>query len=132
MIRAEEISIGDWVSVLDYHHCDGSPYTGKVDGIIKKHGAYYLQFSSAFSADIERCEPIPITPEILEKNGFERGEDKDLWAWYSELERVIWIEGSLTKIISVFTDSHFEGWCYDVHDLQHALKLCGISKNIEL
>ena len=59
-MKPEELSIGDWVNVLNYHW-DGSPYTGQVNGITKKHGTYYLQFGSALSAEIDRCEPIPIT-----------------------------------------------------------------------
>ena len=72
-MKPEELSIGDWVNVLNYH-LDGRPYTGQVNGITKKHGTYYLQFGSALSAEIDRCEPIPITKEILEKNGFKLKE----------------------------------------------------------
>ena len=41
-MKAEELSIGDWINVTNYH-LDGSPYTGQVNGITKKHGTYYLQ-----------------------------------------------------------------------------------------
>ncbi|MBO7732828.1 MAG: hypothetical protein J6S67_09755 [Methanobrevibacter sp.] len=120
MIKLDKLMIGDWFQTT---YPSGRVVYRKVTGI-------FNNYVNTEDGTTNAIEPIPITPEILEKNRFERGEDKDLWAWYSELERVIWIEGGITKITSVFTDSHFEGWCHDVHQLQHALKLCGINKNI--
>lgn len=130
MLKAEELSIGDWVKILDYHW-DGSPYVGQVNGITKKHGTYYLHFGSALSAEIDRCEPISITPDALLKNGF-REEDNDCFLWKENLERVIWFVGGFTTITSVRCDEMYEGYCYDVHELQHAMRICGITKNIEL
>lgn len=129
-MKAEELSIGDWINVTNYHW-DGRPYTGQVNGITKKHGTYYLQFSDALSAEIDRCEPIPITHEILEKNGFKK-EDDDCYLWNENLERVIWFEGGYTVVTSVRCDRMYEGHCYDVHELQHILDICGINLNIEL
>ena len=141
MIKAEELSIGDWVNVLNYHW-DGSPYAGKVDGIIKKHGTYYLQFGSALSAEIDRCEPIPITKEILEKNGF---VIKKKWAqmgnfgnsplimWHFEDEPILHDFKHELEIHQNDTGKvHVQIPCEYVHKLQHALRLCGITKNIEL
>lgn len=120
MIRAEELSIGDWVNVLNYHW-DGSTYTGQVKGITKKHGTYYLQFSSALSAEIDRCEPIPITPEILEKNGI-RYQFGYPW-WQAAGMEVGVFEIHITEKCTMLLKY--------VHQLQHAFKLCGINKNIE-
>lgn len=121
MLKAEELSIGDWVNILNYHY-DGSPYVGQVDGIFKKHGTYYLQFGSALSAEIDICEPIPITPEILEKNGI-RYQFGHPWWQAAEMEDGVF-EIHLTEKSTMLLKY--------VHQLQHALKLCGISKNIEL
>ena len=83
----------------------------------------------------EFIEPIPLTPEILEKNGFV----------YKEEER-----GMLGILIAphymredvpfeIFCDGEpFAIWFQDpvnikyVHEIQHALRLCGITKDIEL
>ena len=129
MLKPEELSIGDWVKILDYHW-DGSPYVGRVSGITKRHGICYLQFGSALSADIDRCEPISITPEILVRNGFKE-EDDDCYLWNESFERVIWFCDGATTITSIRDDMVFEGHCCDVHELQHALRLCGITKEIE-
>ena len=140
MIRAEELSIGDWVNVLNYHW-DGRPYTGQVKGITKKHGTYYLQFGSGLFAEIDRCEPIPITMEILEKNGF---VIKKKWAqmgnfgnsplimWHFEDEPILRDFKHELEIHQNDTGKvHIQIPCEYVHQLQHALKLCGTSKNIE-
>lgn len=139
-MKASELSIGDWVKVLNYHW-DGSPYIGQVDGIVKKHGTYYLQVGGALSAEIDMCEPIPITPEILEKNGFS-GEgyailklDDDSWLdyYYHEHRLRKWWEGvDEWQNDAKVKDITFQCHCYYVHELQHALRLAGAGKEIEL
>jgi hypothetical protein len=99
-MKASELSIGDWVKVLNYYW-DGSPYIGQVDGIMKKHGTYYLRFGDALSTEIDMCVPIPLTPEILEKNGFNGGLDR-------------------------IHHCHIKY----VHQLQHALRLAGVEKDV--
>ena len=76
-------------------------------------------------------EPILITKTILEKNGFKK-EDDDCYLWNESLERIIWFEGGYTVLTSVRCDRMYEGHCYDVHELQHALEICGVNKEIVL
>ena len=137
--------VGDWVNILNYHY-DGSPYVGQVDGIVKKHGTYYLQFGSALYAEIDRCEPIPITKEILEKNGFKLKEKGVLYTEYVSGDEHSIIEfgfykESIHDIDTVLNcELGFVGGldrihhCHVkyVHELQHALRLCGVNKTIEL
>lgn len=82
---------------------------------------------------------IPITPEILEKNGFvkKRCGMCDVFEWEDEYNRIA---------IDEFSDSvwEVESCCYEfdfpicrarvsfVHELQHALRLCGIDKEITI
>lgn len=139
-MKPEELSIGDWVNVLNYHW-DGRPYTGQVNGITKKHGTYYLQFGSGLSAEIDRCEPIPITKEILEKNGF-KGDGYAIlildeqtyldYYYYEHRLRKHWCGVDEWENHSKVNDITFKCNCYYVHELQHALRLCGIEKEIEL
>ena len=87
-------------------------------------------------ASIAECEEkgaptdiseIPLTPEILEKNG---------WEWNGEL----WVTDNF--LIENGYDYNNRFWwsifsspllpINSVHDLQHALRLCGIEKEIEL
>lgn len=89
-------------------------------------------------------EPIPLKPEILEKNGFKNvsvitvGIAK--MRWVSEdtrTEITIWMDDTMPMEIvkNVYYEDEvsytlpFPG-C--VHELQHAIRLCGISKDITL
>lgn len=78
--------------------------------------------------DEKTFEPIPLTLEILKKNGFKDGQ------FFAEL----YIQGW-----HVISDAHNlcmeceRGWhmnipCRCLHELQHALRLCGIEKEITI
>lgn len=90
----------------------------------------------------DKLEPIPLTAEILEKNGFKSysiivvGTRK--MRWVSEdtrTEVTIWMDDTLPMEIvkNVYYEDEvsytlpFPG---TVHELQHALRLCGINKEI--
>lgn len=78
----------------------------------------------------ERLEPIPLTAEILKKNGFEYYHKNFASTDYDspfKLEMVEWPDengnGGLWLIKGLFKIRF-------VHELQHALRLCGIDKEI--
>lgn len=91
---------------------------------------------------IENYEPIPLTAEILEKNGFSELMEHDEWsrifrAYHDDLFIEVGIyepmfinigyvdkegeEQPLSDIVKVHGENFF------VHELQHALRLCGIN-----
>ena len=78
-------------------------------------------------ARYEDLQPIPITPEILKKNGFKYSE------WYGwqikEPDFTLCFVGDTPHFL---LDDIFVCDCPYVHTLQHALKLCGIEKKIVL
>ena len=78
------------------------------------------------SSHIENIEPIPITIEILTKNGFlPFGEDY----YYEAKER-----NSTFKLYRQYGSRWYITVCgvcqyiYYVHELQHALRLCGLNE----
>ena len=76
--------------------------------------------------NVMNIEPIPLTPEILEKNGFVV-ESRDYHGnplQYCALVDGLWID--------ISGENYFEGKLEYVHQLQHALRLCGIEKEIIL
>lgn len=89
----------------------------------------------------EFLDPIPLTPEILEKNGF---ETKDNAHYYSAgkiiellLEEHPFIGYSIHWVKTIETINPIGQQCFIdyyianleyVHQLQHALRLCGIEK----
>lgn len=145
MIRAEELMLGDW---LKY---------GKFDRIVKVTALYgsMVETNVVTPLFLDDLEPIPITPKILEKNGFYWGYPVDVEDMASNVfgelpiempdKSWVWDEGAGVISITFPNDSDGgeisceNGYCYFsfvfdriiyVHQLQHALKLCGINKNI--
>ncbi len=146
-MKARELQIGD----LLYYKGKFNAFPFKVESITKKkvgyhaepneHRMYYLRLSD--------CEPIPLTPEILENNGFKEGYSYILTAdGYKKLpqykyKNMTQVQDICRNLITI-SYSDLEGGVYDiqcgidshiydlkyVHQLQHALRLCGIKKEI--
>ena len=145
-MKADELQIGDWVYVSKnftqkYHKIrelsnDDDTVLGGI--YVNKYG---VENNSVFSPN--ETEPIPITPEILEKNGFKRScqynyiyKDDYCKVRVSVVPKIkidnidlgepaanVSIEGALFDINMVMTA---------IHELQQALRLCGIEKEIIL
>lgn len=111
-IKISELSIGDWA---------------RVNGTTTK--VWYLSEDGEVNdTTYDWVEPIPLTPEILEKNGFE----EDCGRWYNSEVRMEF-------------EQYKDGWCRTincgeysvyfikyVHQLQHALRLACVGKDIGL
>lgn len=83
------------------------------------------------------AEPIPLTEKILEANGFEIGAystlklDDNFWLEYYHHEnrlRKLWKGIDEWENHTETLDVCFQCECYYVHQLQHALRLCGLDK----
>ena len=113
-------------------------FGGCAPGVILKNGM-----------DYQECEPIPLTAEVLEKNGFKKkAGDK-----YFPYPKYVWLgseeSGCIVSIavydkpvngVNVLTQIHTN--CKEhggvnkvhncdigyVHELQHALRLCGLNE----
>lgn len=141
-MEAKDLIIGDWVRISDD---DTDEYfDAQIKGVDFLDNVYAPipgeEKPCPFSIDC--VEPIPLTPEILEKNGFENvsvitvGTAK--MRWVSEdtrTEITIWMDDTLPMEIvkNVYYEDEvsytlpFPG---TVHQLQHALRLCEIDKEI--
>jgi len=129
-MKATELQIGDYVN-----------YRGqiiKVTSLYDKGGSNEVGWSDKEYEWVNgRCiEPIPLTPEILEKNGFEWTTRKSYMVACIGTVRMIW--GFYKDCLSI-SDHSDDGECQIsslkckfVHELQHTLRLCGIDKTIEL
>ena len=144
-MKANELQIGDYVN-----------YRGqiiKVTSLYDKGGSNEVGWGIKEETWVNaiNVEPIPLTPEILEKNGFEKtqihGEKQDDIFLCFDGEIIIEVgiydpnfifihyryetpdginSGELSSIVKV------DGGKFYLHELQHALRLCGIEKEIEL
>jgi hypothetical protein len=118
-IKINDLSVGDWVMYEGNHR-----KVALIDGV---NGLVKFSLSPNF-VGTGAIEPIPITPEILEKNGFVENGDR----WYNadaymELEQYKdgWDRTINCGEYSVYFIKH-------VHQLQNAMRLAGIDKEIEL
>lgn len=113
-LSAKDLTVGDWVCLPSLMSDDKYPVQVLEiqDDCIK----YYVG-GKKMMVRFKYVEPIPITPEILEKNGLE--VKVGLGGKYQ-----LTIEG-----VSCRVDFNIIQY---VHELQHALRLCRIEKTIEL
>lgn len=137
-MKATELMIGDWVKIKGHLDYD------KVREIARDENMqWYISF--ACSATLFRAyefEPIPLTSEILEKNGFYNLNTQ----WYCKKFlsnncfdiniSLVYKEIEVSKLYGVGTDCEEVEYnstiIFDndicVHTLQHALRLCGLDE----
>ena len=127
-MRAQDLMVGDFVRVK---HIDKIGKIYRIDAANGAGNEYAALLDGDF--DCKDLEPIPLTPEILEKNGWSRPKG----AYYYVLEdnpNFAYIAVNLSERTRIFvaSDLLFNMAIGNVHELQHALKLCEIEKEIVL
>ena len=137
-MKATDLMIGDWVLYGQRFAIIKELYNGYVTILCSINGQ-----NEYVEETYDNIEPITITPEILEKNGFtaQRPENhieivyylQDISKAIADEMYALWPEtyGFYLVIRRESKDMIRIGIKY-VHELQHALKLCGIKKEIEL
>ena len=142
-MKTTDLMIGDWVHIHKENMCYDADY--RITGIEEK----YIWCGSEYFS-IEDVQPIFLTPEILEKNGFERCVSSIVRSSTAAIpicnsnqfcckdcerlriiDRGIWHFSLITPVIGDTKQYEIHEIKY-VHTLQHALKPCGIDKTIEL
>lgn len=127
-MKVNELMIGDWVFIKDY------PIKALPQKVRPEH----------FVRSLIEFEPIPLTPEILERNGFKpyipENHLETVYACQDVSKAVadelyaLWPcqDGLFYLLLRVDGKDMIRMNVHYVHQLQHALKLCGIDKTIEL
>lgn len=133
-MKIRDLSIGDWVlidEVLGSEPARALRVTMAGRSMFKGSSG---QIYGSLGGDIS---PLPITPEILEKNGFEK---RDNHTWHND---------ELACVIHRFGRKHWDIRLHPktrkyravrmgidnieyIHQLQHALRIAGVEKEIEL
>lgn len=119
-LQAKDLMVDDWVYIKDY------PIKSQPQKVKPEH----------FVRSLVEFEPILINKEILEKNGFVEDDNDDCWGDancffipnYVDKNIISWE----THIEPTNGRGDFNGNLTYVHEFQHALKLCGIEKEITL
>lgn len=139
-MKVNELMIGDW-------------YSWEAEG--KKY--YYQVTKETFSSpdyDIYNFQPIPITAEILEKNGFhvngmpnsiasvkgidDWSDDTYVWSRQETPDERMFVSVYMDDPANFFVEVYCQ-YCHAdgihvkyLHELQHTLRLCCIYKEIVL
>lgn len=126
-MKANELMIGDWVYCKP-HKKNAKVY--RIDQANGKGNGWVAVVDGDFYED--RIEPITLTDEILKKNGFEYRHKNYTSLSYEhpfQLKMNKWPDenglGGIWTLCDII-EIRF------VHQLQHALRLCGIDKEIKL
>lgn len=127
-MKENELMIGDWVLV------NGNPMqiqaVNDIDGEIMAGDELYCLIEDRVHSE-DKIEPVPLTAEILEKNGFVRSSVFVEWKYEEEGVYILWKPFPFLKIETENVQLNLSG-CEYVHELQNALRLCGINKTIGL
>ena len=102
-----KVMIGDWLLV-----------DGKVTKVTRENIDYVLN---------TLCQPLPLTPEILEKNGWEHDDVR--YEWENDKIEFFLEDGAVGNKFWWKVGENLITPINYVHQLQRALDLCGISED---
>lgn len=138
-MKPQELMIGDLISmggvirvVTGIHDKETENGVDLITTMIPGHT--FPDSNLSFRASY--CYPIPITPEILEKNGFvqnPRSKSRRSHQICTDSVYISWWRGRLNILFKPFighSTNHVNVDGKYVHELQHALRICGIDKEI--
>lgn len=132
-LKISDLSVGDWVEWKVYDESYDILVTQITDTLIRG-----VHDGIEYGMLLKQISPIPITPEILEKNGFEEhcsGIYRYEWIWQGEssgitlcsFDEELWF-------VNLFFKEGKDIMCniptFSVHQLQHILRLAGVEKEI--
>lgn len=135
-MKVTNLMNGDWVNVFD------TPK--QIEGIRKfRNGDEIVYYDGDNGNYIKTVTPIPLTSEILEKNGFNRLDqiasvEPYYWFFFNKetevkikafntIYRGLWVE-----CVNPVNNATIYKQCEFVHEFQHVLRLCEIEKEIIL
>lgn len=135
-LQAKDLMLGDWV-MWGYTTASGvkvGGYKMQVAAIYQDDSVDLVDSDSYYEhVPMDEVEAIPLTEKVLEKNADivkEWMDTEEIWAWSANND---------DNASVIFHER--EGWKRNmegasvrryVHELQHALRLAGIGKEIEL
>ena len=135
-MKANELMIGDYVTFAD---CQKDKYPSIVKiWQINEAGEAFVSIDGNEALDEiaidDEIVGIPITPEILEKNGFRKLVTYGTEKWLCDNLRLNVYSSDGTWRFCADTNRNENSVIYIrfVHELQNAISLCGIEKEIVL
>lgn len=139
-IVVRDLSVGDWVCAEQLCRVHSKPRLTppmKVVGLGDGAGGWVNLMIDPEQGDPFEFEPseirgVPITAEVLEKSGFTHDKwSKKIWRYEDEESVVVYyIESSRLEITNDVCKMYIT--CKSVAELQHALRLAKVGKEIVL
>ena len=143
-MKITDIQIGDWLqntngnigkaqAIYRYHNLGDKEFSYEIVMQYNPNGTCYTELSL--------LKPIPLTTEILEKNEFKKAKFNDnessglCGKWWSKDGRILVKMFELTLMGIVFSVSGDNSRISNIryaHELQHALRLEGVDKEITI
>lgn len=125
-MKLTDLAILDWVLINNTPHKIQA--IDSIDAeILADDELYYVGEDRCHSED--KIEPIPLTPEILEKNGFIKVNSQRYDYGYPDTD--CYVKVNLKKNMIHVNGRNANSNLYShsfVHELQHALRLCGLNE----
>lgn len=154
-MTTKELMVGDYITFSDVQNDSNCP---KLKVVIIDKEDVYVSIDGDPAVDVldpKELAGIPLTPEILEKNGFRRAKEQEtsLSSVYMSPYPVRVCEAAKVKVVfydlpicgvkvlvQIEADTKSGGGVNSlhscdieyVHQLQHAIRLCGIEKEFEI
>lgn len=129
-MKTSELMLGDYLYVWP------SNMVIKVAAIHKGKVGYHACTNKLSWVRVGLLRPIPLSIEILEKNGFkkdEKSENMYYWNWSISDNCVSYDkETSKVRVFHTLGSLVFVEPLSFLHELQNALTICGIEKEIEI
>ena len=135
-MNATELMIGDWVA---------QKHSGLLLKVSEVRPPYIIADGEDGQFHEDTLEPIPLTAELLEQNGFVTKDKPDYWAGYRSYT---YKEGSTGLTFHLYHDTGKYKWSGKceislnalpywvrfeyLHELQNILKICRIDKEITI
>ena len=127
-MKVNELMVGDWVNVNGLNLKVGAIHADEIGVVDPDYKIYWCS-----DDEFDRIDPIPLTEEILVKNGWD----------FRDRQYAIECEEDVQGIVELSRDKDGYYWSINwdeyqiirihyVHELQHILRLCGIDKEISI
>lgn len=129
-LSIKSLQIGDWVT--------GKKWREKPFQITRINDNGKFIYGKTANSTVgpffaEELEPIPLTPEILERNEFVN--DSGIYCWRVENKQITYFSKENNRPYCTYPFVNIESGCIDVnelpmeyvHELQNALRLCGLN-----
>lgn len=142
-LTAKDLMIGDWVNIYKFTNEEQQIkdlYPAKVVSILQgDEKENYNIIECVYGTHIasrpaDTCLPIPLTAEVLEKNGWTKPASGRVWSRNNVPSFVLEEIDDGSFEVTTDTCSDWGGLCMIryIHELQHVLRMCGVDNEITL